>query len=82
VRLFSTLSFDLCCRAQPPAGAPTYADIVNLGRLSAVVAVKLKELRRSMFWIGHSRWLSLPSLLIVFSQLQQLQVLRVGQARL
>jgi hypothetical protein len=58
VRPISTLSFDLCCRAQLPAGAPTYADIVNLGRLSAVVAVKLKELRRSMFWIGQSRWLS------------------------
>lgn len=35
-------------------GAPTYQDIVCLGRISAVVAVKLKELRRSMFWIGHS----------------------------
>ena len=43
-----------CCRSVR-AGAPTYADIVCLGRLSAVVAVKLKELRRSMFWIGHSR---------------------------
>jgi hypothetical protein len=66
-RLMSTLSFDLCCRAQPPAGASTYADIVNLGRLSAVVAVKLKELRRSMFWIGQSRWLSMRAFLIVFS---------------
>ncbi len=37
------------------AGAPTYADIVSLGRVSAVVAVKLKELRRSMFWIGHNK---------------------------
>jgi hypothetical protein len=47
---------DLCVFQQALAGAPTYADIVNLGRVSAVVAVKLKELRRSMFWIGHNKF--------------------------
>jgi len=31
VRPISTLSFDLCCRAQPPAGVPTYADIGEFG---------------------------------------------------
>ncbi len=75
------LGFDLYFRAQLPAGAPTYADIVNLGRLSAVVAVKLKELRRSMFWIGQSRWVACERFGLL-SHKQQLQVLGVGQGRL
>jgi hypothetical protein len=55
-RRFVSLALQVGCNpAHVSAGAPTYQDIVCLGRISAVVAVKLKELRRSMFWIGHSR---------------------------